>query len=188
MKQFSFNTISSEIVSSIRASMSGMTSSFRTTGLNFSLGLASGIRLGKFSVINAAKGVAKAGVNAANNKLKVSSPSRVMEETGRFFDLGFAQGIERNDGAIAKSAANIARMAAEMTAISNPGRGAYARNNPSVTVRQQPLDYDQLAEAMARIQLNMNYRGRTFAQISAEDTARAQNRRAQGIALGYGKR
>ena len=111
-----------------------------------------------------------------------------MEETGRFFALGFAQGIEQNDSAVAKSAANMARMAAEMTAISNPGRGVYARNNQTVTMRQQPLDYDKLAEAMARVQLNMNYRGRTFAQISAEDTARAQNRRAQGIALGYGKR
>ena len=188
MKQFSFNSISSEIISSIRTSMSSMTASFRTTGLNFSLGLASGIRAGKYSVINAAKEVAKAGSNAANNTLEVSSPSRVMEETGRFFALGFAQGIEQNDSAVAKSAANMARMAAEMTAISNPGRGVYARNNQMVTMRQQPLDYDRLAEAMARVQLNMNYRGRTFAQISAEDTARAQNRRAQGIALGYGKR
>lgn len=188
MKQFSFNSISSEIISSIRTSMSNMTASFRTTGLNFSLGLASGIRAGKYSVINAAKEVAKAGSNAANNTLEVSSPSRVMEETGRFFALGFAQGIEQNDSAVAKSAANMARMAAEMTAISNPGRGVYARNNQTVTMRQQPLDYDKLAEAMARVQLNMNYRGRTFAQISAEDTARAQNRRAQGIALGYGKR
>lgn len=188
MKQFSFNSISSEIISSIRTSMSSMTTSFRTTGLNFSLGLASGIRAGKYSVINAAKEVAKAGINAANNTLEVSSPSRVMEETGRFFDLGFAQGIEQNDSAVAKSAANMARMAAEMTAISNPGRGVYARNNQTVTMRQQPLDYDKLAEAMARVQLNMNYRGRAFAQVSAEDTARAQNRRAQSIALGYGKR
>lgn len=188
MTDYDFSIASSEVIKKIIASMSSMTASFRTTGLNFSLGLASGIRAGKYSVINAAKEVAKAGSNAANNTLEVSSPSRVTEETGRFFALGFAQGIEQNDSAVAKSAANMARMAAEMTAISNPGRGVYARNNQTVTMRQQPLDYDKLAEAMARVQLNMNYRGRTFAQISAEDTARAQNRRAQGIALGYGKR
>lgn len=172
----------------VRNGLSKMSTGVRTIGYNFTKGLAQGILNGSHLVVSAAKTVAQAAVNSANRTLDEHSPSKIMMQSGKYFDEGFAIGITQNLRTVGKAASEMAAFAAEAVSMPNPGRGVYARNNQTVTMRQQPLDYDKLAEAMARVQLNMNYRGRTFAQISAEDTARAQNRRAQGIALGYGKR
>lgn len=172
----------------VRNGLSKMSTGVRTIGYNFTKGLAQGILNGSHLVVSAAKTVAQAAVNSANRTLDEHSPSKIMMQSGKYFDEGFAIGITRNLRTVGRAASGMAAFAAEAVSMPNPGRGVYARNNQTVTMRQQPLDYDKLAEAMARVQLNMNYRGRTFAQISAEDTARAQNRRAQGIALGYGKR
>jgi hypothetical protein len=61
--------------------------------------LAAGIAKSTDKAVAAAKKMAQAVYNAIKAELKISSPSKVMEEAGRNVALGFARGIERNAGA-----------------------------------------------------------------------------------------
>lgn len=63
-------------------------------GLQFSRGIASGIRAGKSEVINAAVDVARAAVKSANSTLQINSPSKVTMETGKSFVEGLVEGVK----------------------------------------------------------------------------------------------
>lgn len=106
------------IKSSLRAaldsaisSVDSYKSSFMSAGGNFAAGLATGIRLHKSSAIAAAVEVAVAALNAAKQRLEIKSPSRQMEQVGKFFDLGFAKGISGYSDAVSNEASNVANMA-----------------------------------------------------------------------------
>ena len=63
-------------------------------GLNFSLGIAAGIKDGESDVIAAARAVADAAVSAATGTLDINSPSKVAEdEVGLMYGKGLALGI-----------------------------------------------------------------------------------------------
>ncbi len=82
-----------------------------TAGNWLTLGLAKGIRDGKSEAINAAVEVAGEALKAAQDKLKIASPSKVMYGFGRYFDLGFANGILDYADTVAKASENIATQA-----------------------------------------------------------------------------
>lgn len=86
------NTIRN-IINSVVDSVSGYDNSFYNAGYNFSTGLANGISSGRSRVVNAARDVAQAAVNAANAALDAHSPSRVMVKSGKNFDDGFINGM-----------------------------------------------------------------------------------------------
>lgn len=71
-------------------------SSTGTIGENFTLGFSGGMSSQIQSVINAATAVANAAINAARTTIKEGSPSKVMIESGMWFDVGFAKGIDDN--------------------------------------------------------------------------------------------
>ncbi len=100
----------------------------RSIGLNFSGGLAAGIRAGRSGVVNAARAVANAAASAARAALDIHSPSRVMEEAGGYFGEGFSIGIEDSALAVQRAAARLAccaQAAAEQAASGEEiGRGA----------------------------------------------------------------
>lgn len=64
-------------------------------GENYSYGLAEGIGNGESAAVNAAASVAASAVSAAQTKLDINSPSKVMAVIGKFFSLGFANGISK---------------------------------------------------------------------------------------------
>lgn len=84
------------IMNQAKSAISNMVGRFASVGRNIVNGIANGIKSGASAVINAAKNVAKSALNAAKNFLGIHSPSRVMEEVGRFIPSGMAVGITAN--------------------------------------------------------------------------------------------
>lgn len=66
------------------------------TGENVGQGFANGIQRKTSTVVAASTTLMQAAINAANSTAKVASPSRVMIQTGEYFDLGLAKGIKDN--------------------------------------------------------------------------------------------
>lgn len=73
--------------------MAGVYQKFFKVGENASEGNAEGQLKGKNDVVNATTEVADASIDAAKTAFDSHSPSRVMEEIGRFVTLGLANGI-----------------------------------------------------------------------------------------------
>lgn len=85
--------------------MAGIYQQFFDVGENASEGNAEGQLKGKDEVTNATTEVANASINAAKTAFDSHSPSRVMEEIGRYVTLGLANGIaDQNALERAKSA------------------------------------------------------------------------------------
>jgi len=62
-------------------------------GANFVLGIANGIYMNEFAVINAAISVANSAINTTHEALDENSPSRIGFDAGKFWDLGIAGGM-----------------------------------------------------------------------------------------------
>lgn len=65
-------------------------------GYNISAGVANGIYSGRSLIISAASYAAASAYQTAKSKLKINSPSKVMEDVGYGYDEGFALGIIKN--------------------------------------------------------------------------------------------
>jgi phage-related protein len=66
-------------------------------GKNIVLGIANGIKAGIQWVVDAARNVARAAVDAAKGFLGINSPSKVMMGLGQDTAMGFAKGIQANN-------------------------------------------------------------------------------------------
>lgn len=143
----------------------------RTGGSMFSSGLAAGISSGRSAVISAAARVASAAIAAANARLKIASPSRVMEQTGSYFAEGFARGIAAS-----------ARMAASAAA----GMADTAVFSTKTDSTQSNFDYERLADLVQPREMALYMDGKRLAELSAIHTGRAQSARSQRLSLGYG--
>lgn len=87
------------------------------------------------TITKAAREAAQAAYNAACNQLGIQSPSRVMKDVGKFFDEGFAEGIEDGMGRVMDSATNLSRMAA----------GGIQQTRSQAN----QIDYDRLGDSVA---------------------------------------
>lgn len=187
MKQFVFGPACGVVVNSIKSTLSAQKNSFHATGYQFAAGLASGIRAGKSIITSAAREAARAAVTAANKELSVQSPSRVMMETGRYFDLGFAQGITQNLRYATGAASELAKQAAGMVAMRNPGAGARRMVSVGASASSPaPIDYDQMAKAMSRVKIAMILNGKQIAEEQADNNASASIARSRRFAIGVG--
>lgn len=140
-------------------------------GSHFSNGLAQGILSGRSRVSAAAESVARAAVSAANARLKIASPSRVMQETGAYFSEGFAQGVRRSARLAAEASSNLSAQAA----------GAASREKSAPA-----LDYERLGSIVNRREIALYLDGKQLARVSAAQNERAQRERRRSLALGYG--
>jgi len=180
--------ISTAISSMAAAAESAASTALKSAGMNagkmFSSGIASGILSGRSAITSAARQVAQAAINAANAKLKIASPSKVMMESGGYFSEGFAKGILGAAKAAVSAASGMASMAASAATIRRPAStlafGSAAAGGGMY------IDYDRMAEAMAGYQMIMNMDGKRVAQVNANNVHRAQNQRQHSLALGYG--
>ena len=158
------------------AAKTAMASPGKRAGILFSSGIASGIRAGRSSVINAAVSVAKAAVTALKDELEIHSPSRVTAEIGRFTGKGFELGMVESLNSAVRAAQSVVGSMNLTPRLTAPDLGsAFASAAGSI------VD----AESARPIYLNVN--GRALASVTAGDTRRAQNSYNRSIALGVGK-
>ena len=78
------------------------------SGYYFVNGVAQGISKYTYKIEEAARSAASAGKQRFNRVLDIQSPSKVMMESGKFFDLGIALGIDKNADEVVKSAEALA--------------------------------------------------------------------------------
>lgn len=67
-------------------------------GLNMVMGLVNGITGAATAVVKAVRDVVSGGIKAAENLLKIGSPSKLFEEMGGFTAQGFTEGVEGGAG------------------------------------------------------------------------------------------
>lgn len=84
-----------------------------SAGSSFGQGFINGMGSKLRGVINKAKELARAAVNAVQNIIKQGSPSRVMYQSGGFFGQGFINGIVEKIPGVVKAAQDMARQAVE---------------------------------------------------------------------------
>lgn len=160
----------------------GSASKFEGIGEAIASGVAKGISDNSSKISSAARSAAKSAYNAAKRELGISSPSRKMAEIGRWFDAGFAQGIERNMDEVVRSADRLANIAAASPATTRSEAASFT------------IDYDRLGEAVAQANrragvgtavLRLNERDmRTLGNELEPYTSRASANRASSTAKG----
>ena len=107
-KQADFNTSVTNLLTGVVSTIHEQYNNWYTAGNFLAIVLAAGIRSGESEAINAAAEVAGKALEAAKQKLQINSPSKVMYGFGRYFDLGFANGILDYADTVAKASENIA--------------------------------------------------------------------------------
>lgn len=172
-----------ELASAARDAARGGMTGASAIGRSFAAGLASGIRAGRSGVVSAAASVARAAASAARSALAIHSPSRVTEEFGECFDLGFVRGVEKR----APDVEDSVRAAISVAPPAGATWDAGVERAPVARVRGAAIDYDALAEAMDRRQMVLVMNGRRVAEVQERETARVQAARSRRLALGYGK-
>lgn len=191
MIAFSFAEAAAAISASMQSNMSGYANSLKSSGYNFSAGLARGIRSGQSEVIRAATQVASAAIRAANNKLEISSPSRVMMESGEYAGEGLAIGMTREISTVEDAARSVAAVLTEASAVRNPARFA-SMGGYSGSRRAETIDYAMMRSAMMdavrSIRLGVDIDSRRLATATADANSVAIDSRRGNIARGYGYR
>lgn len=81
----------------------------KDSGMNFAQGVADGIKFKALTVQQAAEHLAGVAKTGFNQPIKIMSPSKVMMESGKFFDEGIAIGIERNADMVVEQAEALSR-------------------------------------------------------------------------------
>ena len=103
------------------------------SGENIMLGLNNGMLAMRPTVIGTAEGIAADVKNAVNGSLDIHSPSRVMEDSGQFTDLGLVKGMRNYSGKVDQTTQEIGDSAASRM---SPIRSRYSPDSSSVTNNQ----------------------------------------------------
>ncbi len=120
-------------------------SAFTGIGAAVASGVAKGIRGNTSVITTAAQTAARAAYRAMIDELDIHSPSRVTAEAGRYFDLGFAQGIEGGAPDLMAGVRELSAMAAAELDGGAGTQGAYAY--PSAEAPE--IDYARLGQEVA---------------------------------------
>lgn len=186
MQEYDFSSDASAIGSSILSAMESNIDA-ASAGRDFSAGLAYGISAGRSRVIAAATNVAKAAIRAAQAELKIASPSKVTQEFGEFFDLGFVEGIENKMPAVDDSIREALRLDAPVSVANR----AYDQAMQGVSFGDG-INYtllgEKLAEAVQGLEIGFDVDSRRIATATATANNAAIASRRVRIAQGYGKR
>ena len=130
-----FRNGGAQIVAICQSTASGIRSAFNidlySAGVNIMQGLIDGMESMRAKVEATARSIAEAAASAVNSALQVSSPSRLMEQTGQFTGQGLALGMESTVPTVRSAALDMtepARSAAISEVLSAPGPGAAKGN------------------------------------------------------------
>lgn len=155
------------LMNSVKTAATGLGSSGQTLGLQFSNGLASGIRSGGSGVSAAAAQVAQEAVRAAQANLQVNSPSRIGIWLGEMFDLGLGRGLKLNTPVVLSGmkymtnslSAETSRALADMqkaAVLSTTTTGVAAYKNMQVKRAAEQTDYTGILDEWERRQKKIN--------------------------------
>ena len=155
------------IMNSVKAAATGLSSSGQMLGLQFSNGLAQGIRSGGSGVSAAAAQVAQDAVRAAQANLQVNSPSRVGIWLGKMFALGLGRGLKLNTPVVLSgmkymtdslsTETNKALTDMQRAAVlSTTTAGAAAYKNIQVKRQAEQTDYTGILDEWERRQKKIN--------------------------------
>jgi TP901 family phage tail tape measure protein len=138
-------------------------------------GIAEGITNSKRLVAMAARKAALEAVDAARSALGIASPSKVGEEIGMYFDKGLAMGIAGSEGmrSVHDAVNRVGNVMAQVSVGAAPAAG-------------QPIDYELLADAVARRPVILRVGARDLAEamvrenVMVTDSYRARMTRGRG--------
>lgn len=150
------------LISSARNGVAQLSQAGHDAGVQFSNGLAAGIRSGAAGVRSAAAEIAQQAVTAAKANLDINSPSKVMHEVGKWYDKGLETGIKRNaDGVIEAVNGLTDILSINPKNVSRSAQSAFDINIDRISARYASAqnripgdivpdtDYDRLASAFA---------------------------------------
>lgn len=126
------------LASRAAASVEGTLSSVAAAGKNVGSGFANGIRNGDGGqVFNAAVDMAKAPIKAVTGTLEIKSPSRKMEQLGRYTGQGFSGGLakESPDAAVAAAVSNSTVSTTQTNSLTYATRGGVTINLGPIIVQ-----------------------------------------------------
>ena len=94
----------------LQSRMDALTKQMEQAGINAALGFARGLRSngGVQGAMNACLSLGTSAVVALNKSIEARSPSKATERTGKYFDEGFAIGIEKNKSSVIESVEDLA--------------------------------------------------------------------------------
>ena len=155
------------LMNSVKTAATGLGSSGQTLGLQFSNGLAAGIRSGGGGVSAAAAQVAQEAVRAAQANLQVNSPSRIGIWLGEMFDLGLGRGLKLNTPVVLSGmkymtnslSAETSRALSDMqkaAVLSTTTTGVAAYKNMQVKRAAEQTDYTGILNEWERRQKKIN--------------------------------
>lgn len=134
------SSLGSNALSALWSAVGTSGSKFEAIGEAIAKGIARGISNNTSVVTTAAKNVATRAYTASKTTLGIRSPSRVMAEVGRYYDEGFAEGINNGMENVLASARALADMAVGET----QGNVAFTS-----VAQQNSIDYAKLGDAVA---------------------------------------
>lgn len=94
----------------LQSRMDALAKQMEQAGINAVLGFARGLRSNGSvqGAMNACLSLGTSAVNALNKSIEARSPSKATERTGKYFDEGFAIGIEKNKSSVIESVEELA--------------------------------------------------------------------------------
>ena len=171
---------STAVSAAVSAASGTASSGGSAVGSALASGIAAGISSGMGAVIAAAVAVVQAAVSAAKAAAGIASPSKVMAELGKFYDLGLAQGITENTKTVVDSALDMSRRTLGAVNLSP----AVDFSGISGAMSSAVGDIADI-ESMRDVVLSVD--GRELARTTAPDYNAALNGYAKYINLGYGR-
>lgn len=159
-------------------------------GSNVATSFASGIAASSDSAVSEARRMSAAVASAAKYPLKVSSPSKVMIQLGKFVGQGFAIGIRSTTAQVADAAAKLAtQMSAVFTERVKTKDSALIVRLRAEVARLGPLvkKHKSLADNLARARKNLDaaiaHRGRAadFGAAQSRDMMRALSNQTNAL-------
>lgn len=152
---------------------SNMTIDGDTLGYNAVSGFAGGLSRYAYLAANSAASMARQAAASARYALSIESPSKVMAEVGKFFDKGFAVGIEGNMNEVTQAATMLANAA--VGGVQMVGYEPYPSNTYNKTI-SAPINIALTVEG------NVDGDDRQFTRNIAEDLVNLMNRESEVFA------
>lgn len=150
-----------DIKNAVSTAMSGVisylrdyNSQFQNAGYWCISGLAIGIRSGRSEAISAASEVASAALKAANDKLKVASPSKEFMKTGRWSVLGLAKGMRDNAYVAGAAGRSLAKTIMDSTNDSLSLIGKQSFSNLGIAHITPVVDYSGIGKYSGHLDLS----------------------------------
>lgn len=159
--------LDTEYVNAVTKAIKDLQKKMNTIGTQASKGLVKGVSNKKNTkkVKKASNKLASTVPKTAKKKLKVHSPSRVMDSIAKYTVLGFVNRLESAKKNVQSAMQGIADVPAQMSP-------AFAGNFNG----ELSSDYEYYTKAELNVNVPVNLNGKTIARITAEDMMIEQNR------------